>query len=58
MKNKNIKLKFVIKLLLIIWIIYSFIGIIASSEYVKPNGNVCRGYKYGWKICGGDINAE
>ena len=44
--------------LLIIYFIYSSIGIFAGPEYTKPNGNVCRGYKYGFQICSGDINAE
>ena len=44
--------------LFIIYFIYSSIGIFVAPEYTKPNGNVCRGYKYGFKICSGDINAE
>lgn len=45
-------------LIIIAHLVYSFIGILAAPEYTKPNGNVCKGYKYGWKVCSGDINAE
>lgn len=43
---------------IIIWIIYSFIGMAIAPEYTKPNGNICKGFKYGIQICSGDINAE
>lgn len=43
---------------LIIHLIYSFIGMAVGPTYQKANGNVCKGYKYGWKVCSGDINAE
>lgn len=45
-------------LVLILYLIYSFIGMTFGPEYTKSNGNVCKGYKYGIKICTGDINAE
>lgn len=45
-------------LIIIVHFIYSLIGILIAPEYTKPNGNVCKGYKYGWKACSGDINAE
>lgn len=47
-----------IALLTISYLIYCFVGMIASDEIKKANGNVCKGYKYGIKICSGDINAE
>lgn len=43
---------------IVIWLIYSFIGMAVAPEYTKPNGNVCKGFKYGMQICSGDINAE
>jgi len=54
---KNIFIALVI-FSVIIYLIYSFIGITIGPMYEKTNGNVCKGYKYGWKICSGDINAE
>lgn len=45
-------------LIIIVHLVYSFIGILTEPEYTKTNGNVCKGYKYGWKVCSGDINAE
>lgn len=45
-------------LIIIVHLIYSTIGIFVGPEYTKSNGNVCKGYKYGWQICSGDINAE
>ena len=44
--------------LIIIHLIYSFIGIIVTPEYTKPNGNVCKGFNFGIQVCSGDINAE
>lgn len=60
LKVNHLKMEWknVILALVIIHLIYSFVGIIFAPEYTKPNGNVCKGYKYGWKICSGDINAE
>lgn len=45
-------------LIIIAYLIYSTIGIFVSPEYTRPNGNVCKGFKYGLKVCSGDINAE
>lgn len=56
--RKNLDYRKILLTIIIIWLIYSFIGIISLNEYKKSNGNVCHGYKYGLKICGGDINAE
>lgn len=57
-KGKRIDWKNIVIFLVIIYLIYSFIGIIVSPEYTKPNGNVCKGFDYGIQICSGDINAE
>lgn len=43
---------------LILYLIYCLIGLIFGTSYTKPNGNVCRGYKYGIKVCTGNINIE
>ena len=45
-------------ILFAIWFIYSTIGVIFADTYVKDNGNVCKGFPYGFKICSGDINKE
>lgn len=60
LKANHLKMKWgnVILALIIVWLIYSFLGMTFAPEYTKPNGNVCKGYKYGLKICSGDINAE
>ncbi len=57
--HKGLKLDWsrIFILIVIIYLIYSFIGIIVSPLY-KRNGNVCKGFNYGIQICGGDINAE
>lgn len=57
MKWKNLFIGLTI-IAVVAHLVYSFIGIATQPEYTKPNGNVCKGYKYGWKICSGDINAE
>lgn len=57
MNWKNLFIALVI-LLLTVYLIYSFIGIAFGPKYTKSNGNVCKGYKYGIKVCSGDINAE
>lgn len=44
--------------LIIIHLIYSFIGIIVAPRYEKPNGNHCKGWNFGINICDGDLNAE
>mgnify|MGYP006988882923 CR=1 FL=1 len=45
-------------ILITIHTIYSMVGIITTPEYTKPNGNICKGYKYGWNVCSGNINLE
>lgn len=58
-KNKSsIRWSRVIGTLIVLHLIYSFIGIIISPYYTKPNGNVCKGWSYGINVCSGDINAE
>ena len=37
---------------------YSVIGIGFGPIVKKENGNYCRGFDYGFKVCWGDINAE
>ena len=44
--------------ILITWIIYSIIGLIVADTYIKENGNICKGFPYGFKVCSGDINKE
>ncbi len=56
--NLRLNIKFIIGIILIAHLIYSFIGIIVSPVYTKPNGNVCKGFNFGINICSGDINAE
>lgn len=60
LKKKGLKINWgnIAKVLLVIYLIYSFIGILISPEYTKPNGNVCKGFNYGIQVCSGDINAE
>ena len=60
LKRKGLRIdwKNIVIFLVIIYLIYSFIGIIVSPEYTKQNGNVCKGFDYGIQICSGDINAE
>lgn len=41
-----------------LWVIYNAVGIFIGPRYTKDNGNVCQGFKYGFHICSGDINAE
>lgn len=45
-------------LIIIAYLIYSFIGMAIAPKYTKPNGNACKGFKYGIQVCSGDINAE
>jgi uncharacterized protein YneF (UPF0154 family) len=45
-------------LIIIAYLIYSFIGMVIAPKYTKSNGNVCKGFKYGIQVCSGDINAE
>ena len=39
------------------FVVYSIAGIF-TNEYTKVNGNICRGFPDGIKVCRGDINAE
>lgn len=45
-------------LVFILYLMYSFIGMIFGPIYTKSNGNVCQGNTYGIKRCTGNINAE
>ena len=67
MKINNLKLNYewlfkalgiILLSLVILHLIYSVVGIATSNFYVKDNGNICRGFKYGWKICEGNINLK
>lgn len=62
MKTQIIRRRFKWELVLVIvlfaWIIYSIIGIAFGQEKTKGNGNVCKGYNYGFKVCRGDINKD
>lgn len=64
LRKNHLKLnvKYIIKntiiILVIFYYFYSLIGIIVSPYYAKSNGNICKGFKYGLKVCSGDINAE
>lgn len=60
LKKKHLELNWerIFMALFIIYLIYSFIGIIVAPEYTKPNGNHCKGFDWGIPACGGDINAE
>lgn len=57
MNWKNVFIAFGV-ILIVSWFIYSFVGMTFGPKYTKSNGNTCQGYKYGLKICWGDINAE
>lgn len=54
---KNLIIAIVV-LIVVIYLIYNFIGIAIGPTVTNKNGNTCKGYKYGLKICSGDINAE
>lgn len=60
LKKKGLSINWgnITKVLIVIYLIYSFIGILVSPEYTKPNGNVCKGFDFGIQVCSGDINAE
>lgn len=47
-----------ISIVAVVYIIYSMVGMTIAPEYTKPNGNVCKGYKYGIQVCSGNINVE
>lgn len=59
LKNKGLEFnyKFILIAFILFYIVYCIVGIM-TNEYKKPNGNICRGYEYGFKICSGDINVE
>ena len=57
-KRKKIKWEEIVILLLFLWIIYSLCGVFFGAEYKKENGNICKGYQYGIKLCRGDINLD
>lgn len=48
----------IVVLIVVIYLIYNIIGIVIGPTVTNDNGNTCKGYKYGLKICSGDINAE
>lgn len=60
--RKKINWKIVISLaayaIAFIYVTYSVVGIATGPIKQKANGNYCRGYNYGIKVCWGDINAE
>lgn len=65
MKTKIIKkirweatIGIVLFVLVLAYFIYSTVGISFGPIKQKENGNYCRGFDYGFKICWGDINAE
>lgn len=60
LKKNNLKIdwKNIVIIIVVGYLVYSFIGIIVSPSYKKPNGNECKGFNYGIQICTGDINAE
>ena len=57
-KKRRFKWELVVGMVLFAWIIYSLIGITFGPEKTKENGNVCKGYDYGFKVCRGDINKD
>ena len=54
MKKIRVKWKNAIKTILLIWSIYSILGLLFGQEYETKDGNICKGYQYGVKICAGD----
>lgn len=56
MKKKVIRVKWknICITLMLAWIIYSFIGMIIGPELEKENDSICKGFKYGFKICVGN----
>lgn len=60
LKRNDLKLnvKYIIEIIIIAHLIYSFIGIVISPYYTKDNGNICKGFNYGINICSGDIDAK
>ena len=57
-KRKRFRWELIVGLVLFAWIIYSIVGIVFGPEKTKENGNVCKGYNYGFKVCYGDINLD
>lgn len=60
LSKKKLSLNYGLLAIIVIglWVIYSAVGIFIGPSYTKDNGNVCQGFKYGFHICSGDINAE
>ncbi len=56
--NWKIVTSIAVFLVLFVYWIYSFLGVTFGPINQKENGNYCKGYTYGIKICWGDINAE
>lgn len=56
--KKRFRVERVIIAILVVYFIYSFIGVIFGTEYTKSNGNTCKGFPYGLQVCSGDINAD
>lgn len=57
-KRRRFKIERVIIAILVVYFIYSFIGVIFGTEYTKSNGNTCKGFPGGIQVCSGDINAD
>lgn len=57
-KRLSLNYKLLAVIVFVLWFIYSAVGIFIGPSYTKDNENVCQGFKYGFHICSGDINAE
>lgn len=57
-KRLALNYKLLAIIVLCLWLIYSVAGIFIGPKYIKDNGNTCQGFKYGFRICTGNINAE
>lgn len=55
---KRINWKNIFKLMLVLYVVASIIGLLTSKSYIKKNGNECKGYKWAIHVCSGDINVE
>ena len=55
---KKVNFKKIILTLIIIYCLYSFLGIIFGPIQKKENGNYKKGFPYGISIGWGDPNAE
>lgn len=56
--KKRFRVERVIIAILVVYFIYSFIGVIFGTEYTKSNENTCKGFPGGIQVCSGDINAD